>query len=701
MDTLFRLALVMTVALCSAAPALAAGYPDVDLQSPSGPLPLDPRSDVDAWQGAAIAKITWEVQRARPVTEPATARIAIDQNYLYVRFDVTQREPIAQSQRTDDVGLGTDDEVWVDLWPNDVGGYLYQFIATPNGTHYESSTENTTYAPRWESQGTVRNGGYTVTMKIPLAVIHGAQTSRRWKLQFVRFNRATGELAVWSYDRAQTLPDDLARAGSLKLPLIAAAHRPQPRIAPYILGSAAAPAAGGSTSRMGADISIPFSETSSFFATLHPDFSNVELDQQTISPTAFQRQFAEVRPFFTQGANNYNGLYCNFCNALTPLYTPSIPTPREGYAVEGKLGAYGYSAFDAVGVGRNDQTEAITYTSPDTRWNAAFQRVAVNAPSLNDDETVTGVWYTDLKRWTFYANYGSDAGTNVTNAAQAQYYDTGATWTSNTFSAWGGIHKIGDDFNPVDAFITKSGVGGWGLFANKIWTFSARDAIAAVSLGEAITRNHGDAGLNQTVSKTDIDVLTRKSFDVNITSGSSSLSLDDGLLTPVSQNGIAVIYHSGSQTNNPISFDAHGPSSTPTTLSFNTGRYGSGTLDTWIRSSTLRLGSRGTLTLDLDDTAQRLDAGTNNTQWFERIGYTEQISSESSVSLGIRNVVGAPPVPNGGGGCDGRCANISFAYHARLSHLELYFAYGDPNALTTVPQLLFKAIFYSGADKGT
>jgi hypothetical protein len=49
----------------------------------------------------------------------------------------------------------------------------------------------------------------------------------------------------------------------------------------------------------------------------------------------------------------------------------------------------------------------------------------------------------------------------------------------------------------------------------------------------------------------------------------------------------------------------------------------------------------------------------------------------------------------------GVCSNVSMAYHLRLSKSELYFAYGDPNTLTTIPQMIFKVIFYEGAGKGT
>jgi len=48
-----------------------------------------------------------------------------------------------------------------------------------------------------------------------------------------------------------------------------------------------------------------------------------------------------------------------------------------------------------------------------------------------------------------------------------------------------------------------------------------------------------------------------------------------------------------------------------------------------------------------------------------------------------------------------RCSNVSVAYHLRLRSSEIYLAYGNPNALTTVPQAIFKVIFYAGAQKGT
>src|ERR1700733_11137558 len=52
----------------------------------------------------------------------------------------------------------------------------------------------------------------------------------------------------------------------------------------------------------GGDLSYPITPTVRFVGTLNPDFSNVEIDQQTIVPQEFQRQLIEYRPFFAQGA---------------------------------------------------------------------------------------------------------------------------------------------------------------------------------------------------------------------------------------------------------------------------------------------------------------------------------------------------------------------------------------------------------------
>jgi hypothetical protein len=674
---------------------------------------LDPRAKAP-WTASAGLALHWDVAHARPAEDSTTIDVCTDGKFLYVRFDASQREPVSDTQHSNDVITGgsvgnngslswsNDDAVWVDLWPTGPGGFEYQFEANPNGSHNESSSENTAFAPHWESRGAIVAGGYEVTMAIPLSVIHGAHTGT-WRVQFLRYVHATGAEDVWSYDPSQTQGDDAARAGDLAVPLLTVkAATAKPRIALYGLGAIASAPAGSSTSRVGADLSVPITPTAAFFATFHPDYSNVELDQQSISPTVYQRVYNEVRPFFTQAASYYNEFNCNACSGFrTTLYTPAIPTPREGYAIEGKEDNVGFAAFDALGDNRTDMASALDYTSEDTHWQASLQHVTADLPGLVDDANEAGVNWWNGKYLSAYMNYSTDSGTNVLDRSQADAVDTGAFWMNQHFGIGGAVRKVGAYFNPVDGFDSHPGIAGYALFGERVWTFAPQSALLSAGVSGFIDRYAGPLyGQAQSDNSLTADVLTKSAWDFQLYSGSDYWRFGP-TLTPISQNaGFNITYHSG-LVNNLNNFPAHGTSATPTQIQYYTGRYGEGRLDTWFRASTIRVGDRGFLTLTLDDTAQWMPHGSNNVQWFDGIAYAYQISANSSFAVGIRRVVGYPPMPNGGGDCDGECSNISIAYHLRLRNEEFYLAYGDPNTLVTVPQAIFKVIFYAGGEKGT
>lgn len=660
----------------------------------------------------AHVTLAWDVDHARPAQDKTDVYMWSDGRLLYVRFEAQQSAPVIATQHADDTVTGgsnigggiaySDDAVWVDLWPTGPSGFQYQFESNPIGAHNEASSENNAFAPHWETKGTLTGSGYTVEMAIPLSVIHGAH-SGAWRIQVVRYVRSTGDLDVWSYDPAQQNPDDAARAGTVTFTNIAKPPIPRPRIAPYALGEIASSTIGGSTSRVGMDFSIPVAQTAAFFGTFHPDYSNVELDQQSISPTVFERTYSEVRPFFTQAASYFNAFNCNVCNGFrTTLYTPSIPTPASGYAFEGRQGLFGLAAFDALGDNRNDGAAALNYTSPDTHWNGAFQHVITDIPGLIDTTNQGGLSYWNGKYLSFYANDAQESGTLVTDPSQGQWLDAGGGWGNQKFALYASARKVGSQFDPVDGFDSHPGIAGYGAYMARIWTFSPNDKLLSAGVSFFVDRYQGvQYGQAQTDNQMLLDILTKSTIDLQLYSGSNYWRFGE-IMTPISQGGgFSVTYHSGTQ-NNVGNFPSHGSSSTPITLQYYTGRYGDGRLDTWYRSATMRAGTRGYLTLAVDNTSQWMYNQTpDNIQWFDSVSYSYQISSNSSFAIGVRKIQGMPPIPNGGGNCVGVCSNVSVAYHLRLRNYEFYLAYGDPNTLTTVPQAIFKVIFYAGAQKGT
>lgn len=673
--------------------------------------PLDPTRSVTAWAQATELPLSWDVAHAGRAQEQTTVHVATDGKFLYVRFDAVQHEPVIATQQSNDTVTGgsninggiafSDDAVWVDLWPQGAGGFNYQFEANPNGTHNEASSENAAFSPQWESHGKSNGDGFTVTMAIPFVVIHGAH-SGAWRMQFVRYVRSTGELAVWSYDSSQTNPDDASRAGVVTVPLVARPPLPSPRVGVYGLGEIASPSIGGSTSRMGADFSIPVTQTASFFGTIHPDYSNVELDQQSISPTVYQRTYSEVRPFFTQAASFY-GFNCDACSGFrTLLYTPAIPTPSQGYAFEGKEGNFGLTGFDSIGDNRNDSAAAANFTSEDTHWNLTFNHVTADLPGLVDDTNGGSASWFNGKYLSAYLDYSRESGTDVPDQSQSEWMEGGGGWSNQHFALFGSLRKVGDEFNPVDGFDSHPGIAGYAVFSARDWTFNANDFLSSVGVAGVIDRYQGVAyGQAQSDNALILDFLAKNTLDLQLFSGSDYWRFGS-VLTPISQDaGFSLTYRSGMQ-NNINNFPNHGASSTPTSLQYYTGRYGDGRLDTWFRSSTMRVGLRGALTLTVDNTAQWFQGPElDNVQWFDSLSYSYQIDRNSSFAVGLRRVIGNPPQPNGGGDCIGTCSNVSIAYHLRLKREELYLAYGDPNTLITVPQAIFKIIFYAGGQKGT
>jgi hypothetical protein len=702
-----RFALLIAFALLSfGAPARAAQEAAAVIAVPTvtEAPPLLADLSGPAWQKAARVTLSWNLLGHKAAAETTTAYVCTDGTSLFVGFDARQAGAVVASQHTNNAGYGSDDSVQIVLWPGGNQGFRYQFVVNPIGTHYQFSTENTAYEPRWTSVGKVVPGGYVVVMKIPLKVMHVTTSGKSWMVQFTRSVESTGDNYVYSYDRDATDPTDVRYAGTLS-GLHADAVRPQPRLALYGLSSIAGSSIGGSTSRAGADLSIPITATSAFYATLHPDYSNVEKDQQSISPTAFRRSVSEVRPFFTQGNSFYNDFDCDACGGYnTTLYTPSIPTPRDGYAIEGKQGSLGFAGFDAVGVGRSDAAQALTYQNDKRTVYAALQRVAVNLPGVRDDSIEGGVSVSDRKHLSAYFDYAADAGTHVRpGAGDARYIDLGAGYASQTTAIFGSIRKVGAQFDPLDGFVSHPDIGGYGAYYSHALLFAPDRPIRSITWSAFLDRYHGTTlGLNQTDQSLGVDVLTKGLVDVNVGVGSSFLRMNNGVFSPISQNGVSVTFGSGAANANVNNGAQHGQGATPTTVAFYAGRFGPGNLDSYTLSSTIRAGRRGLLSGEFDDNRQLLDAGGRFEQWLERVAYTYQAGPDQSLAFGVRRIIGTPPeleidrVPSFQSGW-----NLSAAFHRVFGANELYAVYGDASAFSTSPQFILKWIHYFGAAKGT
>jgi hypothetical protein len=681
------------------APLNARGSETTTATSVKVPVLADPPSmggTLDAsWDPAAKLTLGQDFTYRRPVDEATEVRIAQDGSSLDIVFVVTQREARTEAQQTNGSSVTSDDYVGVYLYPQGTTGFQYGFFANPRGTRHQTSSENSAYTPQWTAVGHATSSGYIVTMRIPLNVIRsGGSTS--WRAQFVRSIVATGGLAVWSYAGGGTGATDPAFAGTLlDVGTKATALRPKPRAQLYTLGELTTPAYGGSTSRIGGDFSIPVTPTASFVGTLHPDFSNVEIDQQTIAPSAFAYQFAEVRPFFTQAGQAFNySVSCSDCPQL--LYTPAIPTFREGYALEGTQGPLTFGAFNAIGNGRVDQGEAFDYNTSNTRTYTAanFQRIAVDTRSGIHDElnSFQGGFGSQKTHFFVYGNAAFERGSLVTIPGQANYLEYGGGYADSTAVVVANAQRIGAQFLPVDSFVQQTDLTGYEFYGRKTLTFSPKFFLRDVQVTEFYARYHNSAGqTNQTDASENLSLDFKNLITFRINRASNGVQVANGEFLPFDGNTFFLGYKVNTGT--------------PTYVRHTFGAYYHGRLDAYNYLSVLPLRKRVRLTLQTDEDKYltTYPGETASTLWLERASIDYQLSKDASFDVGARRIIGGflpnafQPPPFG----RVNAGNVSLAFHYLSSRNEFYVVYGDPNSLATTPALFVKWIRYVGAPKGT
>ncbi|HXW50569.1 MAG TPA: sugar-binding protein [Candidatus Acidoferrales bacterium] len=698
---------------CGAAARAASGQDAFTITVPKLDAPPSMNGVIDdTWAKAVQIPVTYDFTYQRP-GEQTIAYIAQDATALDVAFVATQKAPLTANQETNGSGVMSDDSVGIVLYPQGTQGFQYQFVANPLGARDQTSSENSSYAPQWTAVAKKTATGYVVTMRIPFNIIRSGH-SQDWRAQMYRMVMATNSMDVWSHAPGQRQATDATFAGTFHGIAVAAdasALRPKPRLQIYGLGELTTPANGGNTSRIGADMALPVTATSSLLATVHPDYSNLETDQQTIAPTAYARQYAEVRPFFTQATANYN--YNFSCtNCPTTLYTPAIPTFSDGYAYEGTQGPLNFGAFNAAGPGRSDAGEALNYnvSNPNDIYGVNVQNIAVNAPGLHDVTTTQESGYGNQHTHFFvYFNSGSDRGTNVTDPGLGDYFEYGGGYVTQLITEGFTFQKIGEQFDPVDGYVAQTDIAGYSDFLKRTFNFAADAPLRDMTFKFFYGRfNNHEGQIAQTDGTAQVNLDLRNLLSLQLftsTSGVRTTYSDEFL--PYDTNGFQVGYKTATTT--------------PTTITYNGGLYQHGHLTSWSYVTTQPVLHSVNLSLEADESLYA--PGIDSTdpvaqQWLERSSLDWQFSRDASVVIGARRIIGrnlpnsfqasdvttvAPcGTPNGENPFDCvNAGNVSFAFHLLHARDEYYVVYGNPNSLATTPALYVKWIRYIGAEKGT
>jgi len=344
--------------------------------------------DEEAWQGALLVELNYEVRPGENVTPPVSTEVLLtyDEDNLYAAFRCYDPEPSAiRAHLRDRDNLGGDD--WVALIFDTFNDQRrsFDFIVTAEGVQFDQiesqSGEDPGWDAIWTSASRITSWGYAVEVSIPFSSL--------------RFQRTDGP-QIWGFDAVRRYPRDHpyhigtfprdrsnncylcqaikiqgfedARPGrNIELDPTVIAFRTDSR-PDFPDGELEKEEQEG---QVGLTASWGITPNMTFNFTANPDFSQVEADARQLDINApFALFFPERRPFFTEGADFFSSLE-------NVIYTRTIREPSWGVKLTGKEGANTIGAY----VMRDDITNLIfpgpqgsAATTMDTASTAAVFR---------------------------------------------------------------------------------------------------------------------------------------------------------------------------------------------------------------------------------------------------------------------------------------------------------------------------------------
>ena len=714
-------------------PAVAAAHP----------LPLDATLSDPLWATGALPLNDFQnVTTRTPSRFRTSVFLLYDAKNLYVGFKSEQPSiAISATQTTNDVGFGIDDFVGIGIDTSGNGTQAYYFETTPRGVRYQQANETARYRPQWQSAAKVIGDTWNAVMIIPFSAlrIHAAPR-QSWRLNFVRQVSALGEHHTWAYDGI--MQDQPASQwpsfydvrfwptlSDLRIATGGGGVRSRPRAELYALESVGrdrnrfAQPDGSfrpeTVRNLGVDLTYPITNTINFVGTANPDFSNVEIDQQTIAPQEFRRNLQEYRPFFAQGANFISGANAAPVGGfVTPqnliFYSPSVGPFDRGAKVEG---TFGRQSFGLLSFRGHDQVTGNEFDDTAFGYKHALQDrtflywadgvLAHHSVSGSDTTAEAGVAGRNLKTGFVWAlNHASETGTWLPTPGFAHSSNGFVDVHKPNYEVYAGYQDLSPNYNPIDGFTVNSDVRGPQVSFSLIGSGKGVKNWNLFSYADRFIDRSG--AVHQADSALYLSATFKNQFSLNGAGPTVGLlrnyQLPEGSDCggPVAGRsyftGFPCYLNGRTDRFNLLSIPVgyRDNTSSPIDASFNGGPFGPFYLHQYTLSTSRQLGSRYSLSIEYDGSYERSFAtGALESQWLRRISFGRSFGPSSNLSLGLRAI-------NGNGGFALPGLNFAASYHRILSNNnELFVNYGTPAAYVTLNRLVVKYVLRFGGGAGT
>ena len=221
----------------------------------------------------------------------------------------------------------------VDPYNNQNRGYF--FAVNGKGTQLDAlianfDNENLGWDALWESGCSVQGADKIYEMKIPLSTFSYDENISNWSFQFYTRDAKDRMYTVWNKFERGFLQFDTRFLKSLSVENLKPSKAARTIIIPAVTTNYQKDLDANledTRFQPGLDVQYKVSDGLRVDATINPDFSQVDVDQQVTNLTRFNIVFPERRNFFVENSDMFTTLH--IANNINPFYSRFIGASQD------------------------------------------------------------------------------------------------------------------------------------------------------------------------------------------------------------------------------------------------------------------------------------------------------------------------------------------------------------------------------------
>jgi len=300
---------------------------------------IDGKLNETAWKEAsAISEFyQFQPQYGKKVSFPTIVKVIYNNKSIYFGFECSDPEPekiTAQITKRDGM-VDKDDGIMIilDTFSDNNNGYL--FSVNPLGTQKDGAiadngrTIDFKWDETWYSECTIHEKGWTAEIEIPFESIKYDKNLKTWGFNAGR--RIARNLEKSFTTKNLTAPNHISQFGKITDLDLKNISGKSYTLIPYFQSKFQKNTQ--PKIEMGGNVRYDLATNLSLEATLNPDFATVEADVEKVNLTRYEMEYAEKRPFFLEGAENYD-------TRIRQFYSRRIGKIPWGIKLTGKVNTW-------------------------------------------------------------------------------------------------------------------------------------------------------------------------------------------------------------------------------------------------------------------------------------------------------------------------------------------------------------------------